>query len=325
MPVYKDPLPNPEVNTLPAVMPGRLTPHSFPIKVRKAIRNGPVGTVLRTMRWMRARVITRSLSSDEHAYEQSPSDRLAAATMSVVVPIHDAPSIVKRCLESLERYAIDAEIILVDDSSKLPETLDIIRQFSDRKRWKLVSKVKAGGHSLACAAGAHHATRPYLCLLNSDTVVTPWCWRAIREAFESDPRIGLAGPSTSRSGNKQTLSVAADCRFEWSDNQICAFARRLQRVSIEPSIVDLPWIAGFAFFIRRTLWRELGGFDQNLTDYGNEFEFCRRAVITGHRIVWVRHGYIHHFGQQSYAQVMSMNEIQQRKLEGARYAYRKHS
>ena len=37
--------------------------------------------------------------------------------MSIIVPIHDAPVTLQRCLASLDRYASKSEIILVDDSS----------------------------------------------------------------------------------------------------------------------------------------------------------------------------------------------------------------
>src|SRR5712691_562010 len=48
-------------------------------------------------------------------FEQSPEDRQASATMSIVVAIHDAPQVTRRCLASLEKYAPESEIILVDD------------------------------------------------------------------------------------------------------------------------------------------------------------------------------------------------------------------
>jgi len=173
---------------------------------------------------------------------------------------------------------------------------------------------------MACATGAGLASRRYVCLLNSDTVVTPWCWLPIEEAFESDTRIGVAGPSTSRSGTRQALRVARDCRFEWNDNQICGFADRLRKSPLLRTSIDLPWIGGFALFARRSVWQELGGFNQNLADYGNEIELCNRVRRAGHRTVWVRRAYIHHFAAQSYGQVMARQEIEQRRLAGAQYA-----
>lgn len=290
----------------------------LPRRVKSAFKTGIGRAAIKAVQRVRARMVTLSLDSTSIS-PPSPEDRAAAADMSVIVPIHDAPIVTQRCLASLERYGSEAEVILVDDASALRETTDMLCDFRDRNGWKLISKRVAGGHSAACKDGGDAATRPYLCLLNSDTVVTPWCWSAIEEAFEKDDAIGVAGPSTSRCGTGQVLSVARDCRFEWTDGQICSFAKRVKAKAGVPSIVDLPWAGGFALFIRRALWLQLNGFDQNLPDYGNEVELCKRAKDAGYRIVWARKGYIHHLGAQSYGQYITQDEIQGRKDAGDQY------
>jgi len=258
-------------------------------------------------------------------FKQAPEHELASASMSIIVAIHDAPSVTKRCLSSLERYATKSEVILVDDGSKLPETTDMIREFVSRNGWKVVWNAEARGHSAACEVGVSLASRPYLCLLNSDTVVTPWCWRAIEEAFDGDARIGIAGPSTSASGNEQTLGLAEYCRFYWNDSQVCAFAKRQTTDFPQPVLVDLPWADGFAYFIRHSLWQELGGFDPNLPDYGNEIDLCKRVANLGYRIVWVRNSYIHHLRHQSYAKEIGEPEIQSRILAACQYISQRHN
>jgi O-antigen biosynthesis protein len=241
--------------------------------------------------------------------EQSLEDVQASATMSIVVAIHDAPAVTRRCLASLEKYAPGSEIILVDDASKLSETVEMIRDFGTRNKWKVVRHEKSLGHSEACRDGANLATRPYLCLLNSDTVVTPWCWRAVKEVFEHDWKIGVAGPSTSYSGTPQALRLATVLSSSWNDNQICSFAKQLLTRCGEPFLVDSDMVSGFAFFIRRSLWERAGGFDRNLPDYGNEVELCGRIAEEGYRVVWVRNSYIHHFGHQSYRDMVGMEGI----------------
>jgi GT2 family glycosyltransferase len=326
MSTYKNPQRDSIVSTnvFSARSARQLIARCMPERVKTNLKTGFTASAIAAIHRLRARIITQSLSSNK-VFEQSARDKQAGATMSLVVPIHDAPLVTKRCLASLERYASEAEIILVDDASELKETIAIIREYSSRNGWRVISNVQASGHSAATKTGAEFATRPYLCLLNSDTVVTPWCWRAIQAAFETDPKIGVAGPCTSRSATRQVINVARDCRFEWNDNQICAFAKRLTGTFFQRSIVDLPWIGGFALFIRGSLWQELDGFDPNLTDYANEIELCKRVKDSGYRTVWARRGYIHHFGAQSYGQVISHDELHQRKLAAVHYVRRKHS
>jgi GT2 family glycosyltransferase len=267
---------------------------------------------------LKGTILTRDLPRDI-AFEQSPEDALASASISIIVPIHDAPMVTRRCLASLEKYASKSEVILVDDASNLPETAEIIQSFSSQNGWKVVREKKSVGHSRACAAGALLATRPFLCLLNSDTVVTPRCWRQARDVFDSDQKIGVAGPSTSHSGTSQTLPVAAEVRPYWTDNQICAFAEQLLSERLEPVITDLPWVSGFGLFIRRDLWESVGGFDEKLPDYGNEVDLCRRIIAKGYRVVWIRNSYIHHFGEQSYRSTIGREGISVRIRAGDTY------
>jgi GT2 family glycosyltransferase len=245
--------------------------------------------------------------------EQSLEDAQASAFLSIIVPVHDAPAVTRRCLASLEKYAPKAEIVIVDDASSLVATEDVIQDFVGRNRWQLVRHERPYGHSAACEAGVSLTTRPYICLLNSDTVVTPWCWRLTKQAFEGDNNIAVVGPSTSHSGNSQALPVAQYLRRHWNDNQICNFAMRLLSEGQDPIVSDLNWASGFAFFIRRSVWEQLGGFDRNLPDYGNELELCKRVAAKGYRKVWVRNAYIHHFGGQSYGDSIGDEAIAQRK------------
>lgn len=232
---------------------------------------------------------------------QSLEDRQASAGFSIIVPVHDAPQVTGRCLLSLQKYAPEAEVILVDDASRQDETKSILEAYGTLNGWKLVRNPTALGHSGACAAGAELATRPYLCLLNSDTVVTPWCWRPILEAFQENPEIGVAGPSTSYSGTPQALPLAFAARHELSDSQICEYALRLLNDRSTPEFTPLTWISGFAFFVRTSLWTRLNGFDPGIPDIGNEVDFCFRASRAGYSLAWVRRSYIHHLGGESYS------------------------
>lgn len=297
------PAPRPSVEKLPFAATLR-TPYLcrvvLPERVRDVLRN------------LKIRILMRDFRGCAEV-EQSMEDALASASLSIVVPVHDAPSVTRRCLTSLEKYAAHAEIVIVDDGSILAETEKIIKDFMGRNKWRLIRHEEPFGHSMACEAGASLTTRPYLCLLNSDTVVTPWCWRLVLQAFEHNDNIAVAGPSTSHSGNLQALPVAQYLRRHWNDNQICEFAARLLSEGRDPIISDLNWASGFAFFIRRSVWDELGGFDRKLPDYGNELELCKRVAAKSYRTVWVRNAYIHHLGGQSYGDVMGDEAIAARK------------
>jgi len=293
----------PSSDRLPWVVSLR-TPNLFRAVLPQSVRN-----VLRELKiW----ILTRDFRRHREV-GQLVEDAAASGSLSIIVPVHDSPAVTRRCLASLEKYAPWAEVVIVDDGTGLAETADILRAFVGRNGWKLVRHEKPLGHSAACEIGASLTSRPYLCLLNSDTVVTPWCWRLVEQAFEGDNNIAVVGPSTSHSGNPQALPVAQYLRLHWNDNQICDFAMRLLSEGTDPIVSDLDWVSGFAFFIRRSVWEQLGGFDRNLPDYGNELELCKRVATKGYRRVWVRNAYIHHLGGQSYRESIGDKAIVERK------------
>ncbi len=274
------------------------------------------------LRRTRALLLSLGLSSKDD-FVQPTEEASASARISIVIPVLDTPPL-GRCLASVERFAPRAEVILVDDGSVLPETQAVMQQFVSRNRWKLVRNEHPQGHSRASEAGARLATRQYLCLLNADTIVTPWSWQAAVEAFEADPRIAITGPTTSHAATPQCIERAELCRHYWSDAQVFDFGRKYVTGLARFPWVDLPEVGGFAFFIRRDLWEQLGGFDPNLPDYGNEVELCRRVSKLGRRIVWTQNSYIHHLGNQTYSSAFGSHFISVRCRSALEYIHAKH-
>lgn len=259
-------------------------------------------------RLIRARLLSIGLARSG-TFDKPEDEVEASRDISVVVAIHDSPEFTRRCLGSIEKYGANAEVILVDDGSQLKETIDLIQDYKQRNNWIVIRHNDALGHSRSCEVGSRFATRLYLCFLNSDTVVTPWSWLAAKRAFESDSRIAVTGPSTSWAFTEQVVPVARRCRDYWNDCQIFAFAQKYVRAHKCSALVDLPEISGFAFFIRREVWENFGGFDEKLPDYGNETELCIRLLKSGWRLVWTQNSYIHHFGSLSYSEMKVAKRI----------------
>jgi GT2 family glycosyltransferase len=275
------------------------------------------------LRSLRAWGLSLNLSA-RGPFPQDQDEKRASASMSIVVAVHDSPEVTLRCLESLEVFGGDAEILVVDDGSKLELTRELLDKVCSRNGWRLIRHEKALGHSRASEAGVAVSTRPYICLLNSDTVVTQRSWLGILRAFDSAPNIAVVGPSTSHTAGPQVVERALHCCHYWSDEQIWGFAGRYVARHQDEPLVDLPdGVGGFAFFVRRSVWDQLGGFDKALADYGNESEFCRRVTKAGLRIAWTKASYIHHLGGATYGRTVGAAEIRKRCLEATAYIQKK--
>ena len=220
-----------------------------------------IGNRLRTaFHWARRHAITFGLPGSAR-FTQPQQEAEACRRISFVVAVHDAPEVTRRCLGSLSQYARTGEVILVDDGSRDPFTKRLLEEYVRDQGWPLVEHPSPLGHSRSCEAGASLATREFLCLLNSDTYVTPWGWSAIIDGFLRSDRVAVVGPSTSWATTAQRLVPAMHCRHFWTDSQIVGFADRHRRRTRNDDVVSLPEISGFAFFIRRAVWEQFGGFD----------------------------------------------------------------
>ncbi len=282
--------------------------------------------ILSTVRQHAARARARLLSiglNREGRITLDPAEEAAAARISVIVAVHDAGAVTRRCLESLRRFATGAEVVLIDDASTEPGTPEMIRDYAGRYGWKLIRHEAPVGHSRSCLEGVRMSQRPVICLLNSDTVVTPWSWRGCIEPLDADATVAATGPTTSHAATPQAHPRARKCKSYWSDDQIFAFARQYVARQRPRSWQELPELGGFAFFIRREVWEDEGGFDPNLPDYGNESELCVRLARTGLKMVWSRNAYIHHIGYSSYGKD-SVAAIYERSAAARRYIEEKH-
>jgi GT2 family glycosyltransferase len=274
-------------------------------------------------RSVRARLLTLGLNS-RGIFSLPPDELEASSEISVIVAVHNAPEVTLRCLGSLEKFAGNAEVIIVDDASSLAKVKQMLEDFCRRNNWRLMRNEKALGHSRASEAGVSVSKKPYVCLLNSDAIASSKSWGGVVQAFESSPQIAVVGPSTSYTVGPQVVMRACHCRRHWSDEQVWRFAEKYVVRRTKSPLVEVPFVGGFAFFVRRSVWDKLDGFDKNLPDYGNEIEFCQRVKRSGLRIVWSKHSYIHHLGNESYGKSLGLDRIKKRSLQATSYVQKKH-
>jgi O-antigen biosynthesis protein len=269
-------------------------------------------------RSLRSGLLSYGLNSN-HDFHLSKEEQEASSRISVIIAVHDSPEVTERCLKSVRRFGGESEVIVVDDGSKLDATRQLVRQACSLNHWRLIRIEAPLGHSRASEAGIAVSTRPYICLLNSDTVLTPKSWWGMVRAFDVSPKIAVVGPSTSHTVTVQVVPRALYCRHYWSDEQIWCFAEKYVARHLKSPLINLGRVGGFAFFVRRSIWDEMGGFDKQLADYGNETEFCKRLKRHNFRVVWSKGSYIHHLGSESYGRLLGLAEIRKRGWEADMY------
>jgi len=232
-----------------------------------------------------------------------PSDRASASTatpvVSVVVLTYNALEYTRLCAASLVRYT-DArhELIFVDNGSD-GETQEFLRELAAEN-----DRVQAifNGTNLGFAAGNNvgiaAACGDYVCLLNSDTVVTDqWLERLLAPA-EADPRVGLVGPVTNSITGSQKLPDVPYNQASLAGLEKFAAALGSQFSGRNQQAL---WVVGFCVLIRRELIERIGGLDESF-GRGNyeDTDYCLRAFLAGYRAVVAFDSFVHHFGSRSF-------------------------
>jgi GT2 family glycosyltransferase len=120
----------------------------------------------------------------------------------------------------------------------------------------------------------------YVCLLNSDTQVTPGWLGKLIEVFDEHPNAGVVGPVTNHSRNHQHILKHT------GEKLIIDFG------ATYPAEV----LSGFCLVFSRAVWEEVGGFPTDFGFYGQEVDFIYRVAATERKQYVRQDVFVHHEG-----------------------------
>ena len=140
--------------------------------------------------------------------------------VSIIIPVCGALEYLKRCIDSIVKYTLNYELIIIDNGSD-KKTKEYIAKQQEKLGFILQTNKKNTGFSYACNQGIKLSTCDYLCFLNSDTVVTPNWLSKLMRGF-SMPDAGIVGPSTCFCGGEQMIKRLISRRLEMSQKEINA-------------------------------------------------------------------------------------------------------
>ena len=207
----------------------------------------------------------------------------AGVRCDLVVPVYNALRSTRACLESVRRFAPPwARVVVVNDASDA-STTEWLRAQRDVV---LLENAENLGFVRTANRGLLYSDAPWVCLLNSDTLLTEGALERMVAGCERDPAIGLCCPLSNGAVN---LSVKLP-----PGEDVFSFARRVARTS--PALYpDAVTIVGFCLLVRREVLRTLGVFDEIFgRGYCEETDLHYRARAAGWRCVVADDTWIHH-------------------------------
>jgi O-antigen biosynthesis protein len=240
------------------------------------------------------------------SYKALANVALDPGLVSIVIPVYGALHLVKKCIESVFQHTVwPFELIIVDDCSPDPEVANYLNklEIGSKKcsRLEVLFNQKNKGFAATCNRGMRIAEGKYICVLNSDVLVTPYWLTKMVCAIEADKRNVIVNPCTN---NTALINVPMEPGRSYLDMN-----RALERKSPKNYPEIMP--TGFCLFFRKSLLKSLGGFDEAYISYGEDTHFWFQSLkltdkngeYLGNRAVMADDCYIFHERSSSFNQV----------------------
>lgn len=211
--------------------------------------------------------------------------------VSVIIPAFNQWVHTYRCLKSIQQTmaGVACEVILADDGStdttvqaeELLIGIDILRDGKNR------------GFLRNCNWAAGRARARYLYFLNNDTELQPGAIQALVSVLDRDPAAGMVGSKL----------IFPDGRIQeaggiiWADATGWNFGRG-QDASLPAFnyVKEVDYVSGASFMIRRDLWNEIGGFDdQYVPAYCEDSDLAFEVRKRGFKVVYQPLSVVVHF------------------------------
>jgi GT2 family glycosyltransferase len=219
---------------------------------------------------------------------------------SVIVPIYNAFSHLRTCLESVVATVPDGtEVVLIDDASTDERIRPLMQAFAALPGpvWHLHFQDQNSGFVVTANYGMSLVSGDFV-LLNSDTEVTPGWLQGLSRCLASDARIATATPWTN---NGEIASIPELCVNHPAPANPHGVAKVIAR-SGPPVYPDIPTAVGFCMAIAGSAIGAVGKFDADTfgQGYGEENDFSMRAANAGWRNVLCDNVYVVHHGGASF-------------------------
>ena len=202
---------------------------------------------------------------------------------SVVIVTYNHKNYLQKCLDSIPAKV---EVIVIDNSSN-----DGTPEFIEEKypQVKLIKSKKNLGYGKGVNLGVKNSNNDYIVILNPDTIVQDNSFEELIKPLIDDENI---------------ITVPKVLLYDGSGINTCGniehftgltFTRDLREVKeYHDEIIYLSGLSGVCFAIKKDLYNEIGGFDENIFLYMEDTELSWKINSKGYKIQYVPNSIFRH-------------------------------
>lgn len=207
--------------------------------------------------------------------------------ISVVIPVYNAESTLKKCLKSvLENDYPNFEVIVVNDKSN-DRSKSIVNEFEDKRLAYYENKVNSGA-SYSRNTGIKKAAGEIVILLDSDSYVDK-NWISLHAKAHDDIPADFIGGGII--GIHKTVFGKCDAFCNWWTSIPFSKNYYLKKLHLPTNNLS----------VKKTVFQKIGYFNEELRIGGEDAEFCFRALNEGLKIYFKSDLIVYHYDRDDYS------------------------
>lgn len=220
--------------------------------------------------------------------------------ISIIIPNKDQVESLDKCLRSIEKSSYkNYEIIIVENNSTEDETFAYYKK-TESDKIRIVYWSDEFNYSAINNFGVKHARGDYLLLLNNDVEVITTDWLEELTANCQRKDVGIVGArlyypddTIQHAGIVIGIGGVAGALFVGMPRMFTGY---LHKASIQQ---DLSAVTAACMMVKRSVYEELGGLEEELKVAFNDVDFCLRAREKGYLVVYDPKVELYHFESKS--------------------------
>jgi GT2 family glycosyltransferase len=220
--------------------------------------------------------------------EAAPAPRADEPSVAILIPTRNHAALLSACVESIRtrtRYPHDKlRIVLVDNGSDEAPALELLERLGRDERIRVISDPRPFNYARLNNVAARAAASEVLVFLNNDTEVTDPEWLATLARLAAQPDVGVVGLKLLYpDGTIQHGGVVLGIGGVAGHSFVGLDAASDGYLGLASVTREISAVTGACMAVRRSVFEQIGGFDEQLEIAFNDTALCCEALRLGYR------------------------------------------